>query len=173
MRSSCVISRPVCSMYTVAVCLSWWRALRCRNNPQSPPGFMLVSLRGHNYAHRTPPEGLNPSSRWLLPSASALRDLAEGQVTRYRCKVLEIRKLAGSPVIGFPSASTCLVPHSFALLRSRNGWHCLQLRLNALLVLLYHGSSQHHRALLALHNCSVLVDRQFRSLMSITSAFFF
>jgi hypothetical protein len=25
-----------------------------------------------------PREGLNPSSRWLLPSASALRDLTEG-----------------------------------------------------------------------------------------------
>src|ERR1700733_7365683 len=84
MRSPCVISRPVCSMHSVAVCLSWWRALRCRNNPQPPtPGFMLVSLRGHSYSHRTPREGLNPSSRWLLPSASALRDLTEGRPVIY------------------------------------------------------------------------------------------
>jgi hypothetical protein len=36
-------------------------------------GFILVSLRGHSYSHRTPREGVNPSSRWLLPSASAPR----------------------------------------------------------------------------------------------------
>jgi hypothetical protein len=35
------------------------------------------------YSHWTPGEGLNPSSRWLLPSASALRDLAEGYSTTF------------------------------------------------------------------------------------------